>query len=334
MSVATHGIRRQRKMSIESQTDFCQHERQELFYSTDGTSGVAMLPVLFSVLSSLSIDPKHANNITVYHVNEHKFGAIPVNMDTADALGDMFFDMLEVIPYPLFCPDGPDTPWDKPYPSPCTNPETAGADLRVNKLTLEVDERYSQYAMCNVGVNDSDPFGGSCPTDTYCCDCFSGSGFHQKKTPCNATLGYEDLFVKFGQFMHSGGCKRSVLNPRPSKAECYASNVFAKLNATSHGTWFSSLDRGYCGNTPQEHGAACTWRVLKVEVVKRACHTRVFGAEVTKAVPGCLDGCGAQGGNSSSLCWIDCFYQVSGRGGGGGRGRVGVRVGVEGGGGG
>ena len=293
---------------------------------------MAMLPVLFSVLSSLSIDPKHANNITVYHVNEHKFGAIPVNMDTADALGDMFFDMLEVIPYPLFCPDGPDTPWDKPYPSPCTNPETAGADLRVNKLTLEVDERYSQYAMCNVGVNDSDPFGGSCPTDTYCCDCFSGSGFHQKKTPCNATLGYEDLFVKFGQFMHSGGCKRSVLNPRPSKAECYASNVFAKLNATSHGTWFSSLDRGYCGNTPQEHGAACTWRVLKVEVVKRACHTRVFGAEVTKAVPGCLDGCGAQGGNSSSLCWIDCFYQVSGRGGGGGRGRVGVRVGVEGGG--
>ena len=137
-----------------------------------------MLPVLLSALSSLSIDPKHAKNITVYHVNEHKFGAIPVNMDTADALGDMFFDMLEVIPYPLSCPDGPDTPWDKPYPSPCTNPETAGVDLRVNKLTLEVDERFSQYAMCNVGVNDSDPFGGSCPTDTYCCDCFNGSGFH------------------------------------------------------------------------------------------------------------------------------------------------------------
>ena len=278
----------------------------------------AMLPALLSALSSLSIDPRHAKNITVYHVTEHKFGAIPVNMDTGDALGDMFFDMLEVILYPLTCPDGPDTPWDKPYPSPCTNPETAGADLRVNKLTLEVDERYSQYAMCNVGVNDSDPFGGSCPTDTYCCDCFSGAspnpGFHQNKTRCNATLGYENIFVKFGKFgMKSGGCKRSLRNPHPTKAECYASNTFAKLNATSHGSWFSSLDSGYCGGSlqGQGQGAACTWRVLTVEVVKRECHTRVFGAEVAKTAPGCLDGCGAQRANSSSLCWIDCFYQAA-----------------------
>ena len=44
--------------------------------------------------SVLRIDPKHAGNITVYHVNPHKYGAKPVNMDTGDATGDLFFDLI------------------------------------------------------------------------------------------------------------------------------------------------------------------------------------------------------------------------------------------------
>ena len=36
-----------------------------------------------------AIDPQHAQNITVYHVNQGGFGAAPVNMDTGDAGGDM-----------------------------------------------------------------------------------------------------------------------------------------------------------------------------------------------------------------------------------------------------
>ena len=36
---------------------------------------------------ALAIDPRYATNLTVYHVNEHKFGAVPVNMNTADATG-------------------------------------------------------------------------------------------------------------------------------------------------------------------------------------------------------------------------------------------------------
>ena len=163
--------------------------------------------------------------------------------------------------------------------------------------------------MCNVGVNNSDPFGGSCPTDTYCCDCFSGSGFHQKKVPCNATLGFENIYVKFGSFGLRPGCRRSLLKPFPTKWDCYSGNIFALLNATHHGTWYSSLDQGYCGAPGA--GAACTWRVLRAEVIMRECHTRVFGAEVARTAPDCFDGCGAQRANSSSLCWIDCFYQVA-----------------------
>ena len=265
---------------------------------------------MLSVLPSLSIiDPQHAKNITVFHVNEHKFGAIPVNMDTADALGDMFFDMLEVIMYPLSCPNGTDTSFPKGFLNPCTNPEAEGADLRVNKVMLEVDGRYSGYAACNVGVNNSDPFGGSCKTDTYCCDCLTGSWLHPKKLPCNATLGYENLYKKFGVWL-KGGCKRSILTPHPSNSDCYRANVFSMLNATSHGTWYSSLDKGYCG--AQAEGALCTWRVLRAEVVKRECHLRVFGAEVARAAPLCFEGCGDQKTNTSSLCWVDCFFQVAG----------------------
>ncbi len=65
----------------------------------------------------------------MYHVNEHKFGPIPLNMDTGDALGDMFFDMFEVIIQPLICQSGSNHAFG---PNPCTNQEAAGKDLRVN----------------------------------------------------------------------------------------------------------------------------------------------------------------------------------------------------------
>merc|ERR1719183_2323042 len=127
-------------------------------------AGVRYLELMFLVPAlSSAIDPRFAKNITVFHVNEHKYGAIPVNMDTGDAVGDMFFDMLEVIAYPLVCENG--TKPSKFGPNPCTNPEADGENLMVNKLTLEVDSRFSGYAPCNVGINGSDPFHNPCKTD-------------------------------------------------------------------------------------------------------------------------------------------------------------------------
>lgn len=35
--------------------------------------------VLFSA-AIVAVDPQYADNITVYHVNPHQYGAIPVNM--------------------------------------------------------------------------------------------------------------------------------------------------------------------------------------------------------------------------------------------------------------
>ena len=88
-------------------------------------------------LSTPHVDPAHARNITVYHVNPHQSGAIPVNMDTGNAAGDLMFDLIEVLLTPLACQNASAPGFQ------CNNKEAVGQDLVVNKVTLEVDARYS-----------------------------------------------------------------------------------------------------------------------------------------------------------------------------------------------
>ena len=105
--------------------------------------------MLASIVAALpAVDPRYAQNITVFHVNEHRYGAVPVNMDTGDATGDLFFDLLEVLISPLACQNQTKPPHHG-GPDPCSNPEAVGPDLMVNKVTLEVDSRYSGYGACN-----------------------------------------------------------------------------------------------------------------------------------------------------------------------------------------
>lgn len=237
-------------------------------------------------------------------MNEHKYGAIPLNMDTGDAVGDMFFDMLEVISYPLVCENG--TKPSKFGPNPCANPEAGGEDLMVNKLTLEVDSRFSGYAACNVCVNGSDPFSKKpCEIGTYFCGCYS-QGFPPKEVTCNSTVGYQKLLETFG---HYGSSCKSVLEPNPSKSDCYTKHVIKKLSPEYPGQWYSSLENGYCGSKAKND---CTWRVVSVDkIVKRSCHTQVFGAAVAATSPACFEHCGDQKTNTSSPCWVDCFYQAA-----------------------
>jgi hypothetical protein len=261
------------------------------------------------ILALVSLVAANLQNITVYHVNEAKFGPIPINMNTGDAVGDLFFDMLEVISYPLRCdgPDGPPPP-SKHGPDFCKNQEAAGPDLRVNKLTLEVDPNFSAYAACNVGVNNTQPFGlnnSYCKTDTYCCSCVKHGGPHGfEPVPCNKTLGYERVFETMGRYIQ--GCKANA-----TTVDCYSDNVFKKLSATNPGAWYSSLKTGYCGASAVGDNG-CTWRVVSVDkVVKRDCHTKVFGETVKATAPACFESCGNQKNNVTSPCWVDCFYKAA-----------------------
>jgi hypothetical protein len=116
----------------------------------------AVMAGMFAVMQSVqvaAIDPAFATNITVYHINPISMGAVPLNMDVGDATGDLFFDMFMVEAYPIECPEGnntPPPPGHHHHGGDCSNPETYG-DLVVNKLTLEVDSRFSAYAKCNIG---------------------------------------------------------------------------------------------------------------------------------------------------------------------------------------
>ena len=171
----------------------------------------------------------------------------------------------------------------------------------VNKLTIEVDTRYSAYAKCNICQNGTDGRGHACPDDTYFCYC-SKDGYHEQ--PCQKTAGRENLYDYFG-----GGSSRHFECKWYSKpADCYKANAAQKLTSAMPGYWFSTLADGYCDGA----GQGCTWRVVTVDkIVTRECHSAVFGETVAASAPTCFDGCGAQKTNTSSPCWVDCFYRAA-----------------------
>jgi hypothetical protein len=111
------------------------------------------------------IDPAHAANITIYHVNRAQDGVPPINMDTGDAAGDLYFDLRSV-----------DIPMECAHPSKkdakdCVNPEVVAEDLVITELKIEVDTRWGPYAQCNFCVNNTDGHGHTCKSGEYVCFC-------------------------------------------------------------------------------------------------------------------------------------------------------------------
>ena len=102
------------------------------------------------VLPSSTIDPAHATNITLYHVNERNFSSTDIrNMNTADMNGDIYFD-IRSRGLPLECGPLVNTSfWSR---LDCDNPEVATptSELAVTQLVLEVDTRWGDYANCNI----------------------------------------------------------------------------------------------------------------------------------------------------------------------------------------
>lgn len=254
---------------------------------------IARLALLVSSLpSASSIDPDHAINITVYHVNPKHFGPKPVNMDTGDVAGDMFFDFHNALVAPLECPQGAASGHG------CSNPEVLSPDLMLNKVVLEVDSRFSGYARCNIGVNGSST-SGSCPVGTYCCVC---GGHGSASTPCNKTVGMANILETHGA--------RSCSQRDPAWA-CYKDNSAKKFTTQNPGFWYSSLKEGYCGDKPNYYSDPCTWRVVSVpKIVTKKCQNNVFLGAVEAQGKSCFSGCGADAKNTSSPCWVNCFYET------------------------
>ena len=90
---------------------------------------------MFPVISVIAFSPTQQQDLTVFHVNPAHYPAAPLNMDTGDALGDLYFDLRSVV-----------TPIECAHPSPetgrdCDNQEVVANDLVITKLVLSVIEK-------------------------------------------------------------------------------------------------------------------------------------------------------------------------------------------------
>jgi len=222
------------------------------------------------------IDPRYKRNITVYHINPSTFGDVPVNENTGDLHGDMYFYLRSTL-----------TPMECRTPSPstakdCANAEVVATDLIVRELVLEVDDRFTNYALCNVCVNGSDHHGNNhCKDGSYTCTCRG----------CNASIGARPC----NRYGHSA-CRSSEPN-----WSCWRQKTAEK---TVDGIWYSTLDTGLCNAS----APFCTWRVAEtVKRVSHACLNDRINTAVEAANRPCFAACEPTRSISSD-CWITCFY--------------------------
>lgn len=165
-----------------------------------GVSGAALLLTTFAAVAAARgggpppqpVVPPGGANITVFHINEGSFGAAPLNMNTGDALGDMYFDLRSKA-LAIECASGsPSAARD------CDNQEVnppAGDPLVVTKIVLRVTAPYSAYGRCNVCINGTDNHGNnSCTDGAYWCSC----GYGRSGSQCAPGLGRENLTTHYG----------------------------------------------------------------------------------------------------------------------------------------
>ena len=218
-------------------------------------------------------------NLTVYHVNPYHMGSWPIEMDTANVEGDIYFDVRGMVA-PMECrqdPQGHD----------CVNPEVESNDLVITKLILSVDEtQFGLYGKCNICVNGTDHHGDNhCVSGQYICEC----GHNQ---PCTSQVGVENITAKYGG--------RTCGEGYP-EWECWQESTAHKTG----GMWYSTTREGYCGNP---NATACTWKVAEIEkVVNKTCSSNHIYGMVESHNQTCFEGCGPTR-NVSSDCWISCFY--------------------------
>lgn len=144
-------------------------------------------PALAVVAAAASpIDGEFAQNITVYHLNSVEAGAIPIDMDTGDAEGDLNF-YLDQFLLPIECAEE-----NKNFAAEfdCNNPERSG-DLVVTKVEMEIDSRLTNYSACNYCDTGIDAISHQpCEIGKYNCVCQSHH-YGQKATCDPLRVGVE-----------------------------------------------------------------------------------------------------------------------------------------------
>jgi len=269
--------------------------------------------------------------------NPASAGASPVNMDTGDARGDLYFYLGQFL-LPLECKDA--SPEGRAH-FDCDNPERVDPNLVVTKVDLEVDVRTTSYSACNL-CNGTDPFSHKpCKVGTYVCDCFSRGGCDDTK------LGKENITEQFVPPLVPATCQEALTNKcaefQSNQQKCYecidlykedlnksctderylyefCPSPWETCNATSPewgcwseniprktgGFWYSTLAEGQC--TDSSAPGSCGWKVLAMKTVKEKCLKNLLMTRVETYGSSCFKSCGAR--NVTSPCWVQCFFDT------------------------
>lgn len=233
-------------------------------------------------------------DLTVFHVNPATYKPTPLNMDTGDAFGDMYFDIRSTS-LPLECAH----PTNRTSHD-CYNAEVVSNDLVVTKLVLGVKPPLGTYGRCNICVNGTDHHGNnSCTNGVYWCSC----GDWDKPAPCGKWVGAENISAHFNR----------TCDPLDHEWDCWKDQTSRKTG----GMWYSTTSMGWCGNGSSPPPPGCTWSVRQVvKVVNKTCSDSAIrdSVEAHDAAAGCFGTCEDSGTgpqrNISSPCWIRCFFST------------------------
>jgi hypothetical protein len=298
--------------------------------------GLSSLPIHLC-----QIPPEHARSLTVYHLNPASAGALPVNMDTGDVAGDLYFYLGQFL-LPIECANASS---ESRAHFDCDNPERVDPNRVVTKVDMIVDSRTTTYSACNL-CNGTDPFTQKpCANGTYVCDCF-GHG----SAPCDRTkVGNESIAEHFAPHVPSTKCSAAldtacgkfIKNRKMCSAclfthynrllqetcmdkdiESYCPNDFqlctAKTAATAPewacwdaniprktgGFWYSTLKEGMCNKS----SSSCGWEAKSTQTVHADClKDKLMSAVEAQGKP-CFTSCGHR--NVTSTCWISCFFDT------------------------
>eukprot|EP00658_Telonema_sp_P-2_P018667 TRINITY_DN17318_c0_g1_i4.p1 TRINITY_DN17318_c0_g1~~TRINITY_DN17318_c0_g1_i4.p1 ORF type:complete len:382 (-),score=67.16 TRINITY_DN17318_c0_g1_i4:76-1221(-) len=289
------------------------------------------------------IPRNHAQNLTVYHLNPLSAGELPVNMDTGDALGDLYFYLGQFL-LPLECANA--TNRSRAH-FDCDNPERISNDLVVTQVDLEIDNRATGYSGCNI-CNGTDPLSGKpCEVGKYICDCESS---FMGGPPCDPSkVGVDNVTASFAPPHPSDQCKAdfertcgSVKTDEDKCWNCWKSNYNTSLKTNcagpdaqvlcpnpwdfckdgspkvpwscwetnivrkTGGWWYSTQEEGHCDGTNKP---SCSWRTFGSRTINETCLRDTVASTVeSHDKDGCFNGCGVR--NMSSSCWIGCFFDT------------------------
>jgi len=300
------------------------------------TAAAAVL-LLVSCAMGGGLPSDHTVNRTVYHLNPYSVGQYPLNMDTGDALGDLYFYLGQFL-LPLECKN---VSSESRAHFDCDNPERVSKDLVVTKVEMSFDSRFTGYSGCNL-CNGTDPFTHKpCEVGTYLCDCES----RQMPAPCNKNkVGQTNVTQMFGPKPTNPTCK-AALNKfceadRHNASSCSAclrqhrrdlghsscqeedfytycpspwNNCNPELgDVVPWGCWAGNIPRktgGFWYSTLKE-GEGKSWKVQSLRTVNETCLKSSIISSVEKhSTDGCFSDCGPTR-NITSACWISCFFDT------------------------